>query len=154
MKLDREQFLKDACALEGLPFLHQGSEATAGLDCIHTPDYLLRLQGFTPPFEIPRTYQQDSHNCKLIEYVLNTYLKSVTTEEARAGDLYLFRPAISMRHVGIRLDDAQPPLLLHPLSQSMPGFPKGKITAQPFSDRWLLIFRGVYRLPWLWEGAE
>jgi hypothetical protein len=151
VKLDREQFIRDAWALEGLPFQHQGTEAEAGgLDCIHTPLYLLRRQGFVTPFEIPRTYQQDSHNCALIEEVLHTYLWKIPQESARASDLYLFKPTFNMRHVGIRLNDSDPPLLLQPSSEPRPGFPHGKITAQPFSDRWIVSFRGVYRLPWLW----
>jgi hypothetical protein len=153
MKLDREQFIRDAWKLEGSAFLHQGTDPAVGIDCIHAPAHLARLQGYELPFEMPRTYRQDSHNSKLIEAILRAHFVEVSAEAARAGDLYLFKPAISMRHLGIRLADTQPPLILQPSSEPRPGYPHGRLTVEPFADRWKRIFRGAFRFPDFVEGA-
>lgn len=154
MTLSREQFIADAHAIIGAPFLHQGTDPrVGGIDCLHVVPYLLRLQGYELPIDIPNTYRQDSHDYKLIEATLEAHLQRVTTEEARASDIYLFRPSLKMRHIGVRLNDAEPPLLLHASSQPEPDFPTGRVSAQPFSDRWLILFRAAYRIPILW-GEE
>jgi len=154
MSLSREQFIRDAWAIEGTPFLHQGRDPfNGGIDCLHVVPYLLGLQGYTLPIDIPNTYRPDSHDYKLIESTLETHLVRLTEEEARAGDIYLFRPSLRMRHIGVRLTDDDPPLILHPSSQPEPGFPHGRVSVQPFSDRWIKIFRACYRIPVLWgEG--
>jgi hypothetical protein len=153
MSLSREQFIRDAWALNGAPFEHQGRDPWAGgIDCLHVVPYLLSLQGFNLPIDIPNTYQRDSHDYKLIESTLEAHLIRLSEGEARAGDVYLFRPSLRMRHLAPRLTDDDPPLLLHASSQPQPGYPKGRVSVQPFSDRWPVMFRAAYRIPQLWEG--
>jgi hypothetical protein len=151
--LSREQFIRDAWSIEGRPFLHQGRDPFAGgIDCLHVVPYLLGLQGYQLPIDIPNTYQSDSHDYKLIEATLEAHLQRITKEDARAGDIYLFRPSLKMRHLGVRLNDVERPLLLHASSQPEPDYPTGRVSAQPFSDRWLVMYRASYRIPALWEG--
>jgi hypothetical protein len=154
MTLSREQFIRDAWSIENAPFLHQGADPFAGgIDCLHVVPYLLSLQGYELPIDIPNTYRQDSHDYKLIEATLESHLIRLQPEEARAGDIYLFRPSLRMRHLAPRLTDTEPPLLLHASSQPEPDYPNGRVSVQPFSDRWLIMFRACYRIPALW-GEE
>lgn len=146
-RLSRARFIADAWKLEGLPFKHQGRSAETGLDCIYVPIFLFELQGYVLPEEIPSTYRRDVHDYKRIERVLHTYCPPVELKEARAGDLYLFKPSLVTRHIGVRLTDDDPPLVLQPSSQPRPDFPEGQITVEPFSDRWVRMFRGCFRPP-------
>lgn len=146
--INREQFIRDAWELDGRPFLHQGVDPKIGLDCINAPAYLCRRQGVDLPFEIPLTYHANAHDYDLIESTLKENLIAVSFAAAQAGDLYLFKPRKIMRHLAIRLNDDDPPLLLHPSSQPRKGFPQGRISVEPFADRWPLICLGVFRIPW------
>lgn len=115
MTFDVNRFIEDALALseQDVKFRDQGDDPETGLDCVNLPKYLIKLQGLKLPDEMEeafKAYNPTSDGKRMCE-LLKKYLIEVPTEEAQAGDLYLFRGKQDTRHIAIRLDDADPPMI-------------------------------------------
>lgn len=115
MTFDVNRFIEDALALSerDVQFRDQGDDPETGLDCVNLPRFLVKQQGLTLPDEMEKAfkaYNPTSDGKRMFE-LLKKYLIEVPTDEAKAGDLYLFRGKQDTRHIAIRLDDNDPPTI-------------------------------------------
>lgn len=112
---DVGKFIADAFALSEreIVFRDQGNDPDTGMDCVNIPVYLFKSQGLSLPPEIVeamRAYDPNTDGKRMFA-LMRKWLVEIPINEARAGDLYLFRGKTETRHLAIRLTDDNPPIV-------------------------------------------
>lgn len=116
MEFDRLKFAVDARELARtyVPFRNQGSDPSTGLDCINVLRFLYKSQGLTLPDEMERafqTYHPKTNGKEMLRLMLK-WLIPIEIEEARIGDVYLFRDKTDTRHTAIKVTNDEPPFIV------------------------------------------
>lgn len=128
--------------LKGTPFLHQG-RSVDGLDCIG-----LAALAWCFPFDQIPAYPKDPINCELENamerlFGLPAFLKPVTSQMLREGDLAAMQYRGPIRHVGIVLNH---PTLKGELSLIHTDSMVGEVVEHILDFKWLRRIEKVWRL--------
>lgn len=135
---------REALALEGVPFRHQGSDPGTGVDCRGLIEWLaLRLFGRPVPH---RDYQRVPSGREFYES-LRAEMDEIPKEEARAGDVVLIRfpRDTEARHGGVLARGPYELMIVHAFETDAPG----KVITEPYRGwparctRTAFRFRGV-----------
>jgi len=141
MPFDRQRFIEDmrALARKRTRFLHQGC-SDVGMDCINLPRYAFEQQGLEVPFDFGPYYRvTDAVGGERLHAILSANLQPVKTEDAQAGDIYFFRIRRIKQHVAVRIDDAEPPTMVHALREGAREI--------PLDTTWQARIVEVFRIP-------
>ena len=123
----RADVVREARALLGTPFRHQGRDPASGLDCLGLLEYLaFRLWGRVMP---PRQYRRRPDGAELLAG-LQAELREIPVAGARAGDAVLIvlpRHDVA-RHVGLLSDGPYELEMIHAFETDTPG----SVIAEPY----------------------
>lgn len=103
-EVTRKQILEAAGSMLGLPFVHQGRSATAGVDCVGLLVVMGQLINYPEIFDVEGYRRTPSAN--VIRQTLEKNLDEIPLDEARVGDVFLMRTGgIKPRHAAIYFSD-------------------------------------------------
>lgn len=103
-RVTREEIVKAAETMLGLPFLHQGRNPEVGVDCVGLLVVMGRLINY-PELVDAEAYRR-TPSALVIREVLEANCDEIPLDEVGIGDIYLMRTGgIKPRHTAIVYDD-------------------------------------------------
>lgn len=133
-----EDVVREAKALLGVPYRHQGRDPETGIDCVGLPVIIVRRLGGA--VEDYTAYQMEPDGRTLLDYVRRNC--DPVFNDMRLGDLLVFyfrRRRELPQHVGIVVQ-LDPPMFLHTHSGT------GKVIEVDFDERWQRRLHSIHRL--------
>lgn len=110
-QFNRQQFIEDLISLttREVKWLHQGSDAAVGLDCINIARWAYRNQGFELPTELDEQFQAYHHKPdgeKLLA-VMRQYFAEIELKDAQPADLLVVYYKRNAQHMRIIINETQ-----------------------------------------------
>jgi cell wall-associated NlpC family hydrolase len=133
----REQILKASEKFLGVPFLHQGRDASTGIDCVGFLVMIGRELGY-PDIKDVEGYRRIPRP-EIIREVLGQNCDEISVSDAKPGDIFFMRYGGRIpRHAAVLYQIEPEPMLIHASAQGVRIEPK-----RNFPDNW---FVGAYRV--------
>lgn len=139
-----EDVVREARALLGVPWVHQGLDPAFGIDCRGLLLCVGRALGYEPK-TYPATYRRRSP-AEELRAALNEEMDEIAFEDLREADVVLIRLPrdTDARHVGIIAHGLYERTIIHAFEPKRGG---GRVLEEPFR-RWLPYVVAAYR----WKG--
>ena len=141
--ITRNEILNSASSLLGTPFVHQGRDATTGVDCVGLLVVMGRLIAYPQIIDVEAYRRIPSST--VIKETLQKNLDEIPIEDARPADIFLMRQGgLLARHAAIYFSDELDiergiePMLLHAV--------KDGVKLEPFSNFPKSFFVSAFRL--------
>lgn len=131
--MKRADIVAEARKLVGAPWVHQGRDPIAGIDCLGVLMHICKK--FNIEVEDNTTYSREPDGITIVNE-LRKYMDEVPVESAKEGDVLVFRmPAeVYPRHVGILTKGQQEYMLVHSIAGKSGGH-----TVEETLRRWVRV---------------
>lgn len=136
--ITRKQVADEAMKLLGVPFLHQGRDASIGVDCVGVPVVVARNLGYENIVDVEGYRRVPS--AEVIRETLRANCDEITVSEVGVGDIFLMRiGGRKPRHAAIVVSNETDiargiePMLLHAKGMGA----KGKVVLEPVRQ-WIM----------------